>query len=61
MKRHIVLVASLFLCLACRPGISVVGEIDALPEIFPDYSDVTVPVNIPRAESAGTSATYFPS
>ena len=46
MKRHIVLVASLFLCLACRPGISVVGEIDALPEIFPDYSDVTVPVNI---------------
>ena len=37
MKRHIVLVVSLFLCLACRPGVSVVGEIDALPEIFPDF------------------------
>ena len=46
MKHNILIFAILFLCLACQPAVRIAEEADVLPEMFPDYSDVTVPVNI---------------
>ena len=44
MKRSIILIVCLCILSACRPQIS--GNIGSQPDIFPDYRDVTVPVNI---------------
>lgn len=44
MKRNIILIVCLCILSACRPQIS--GDIGVQPDIFPDYRDVTVPVNI---------------
>lgn len=44
MRRYIILIVSVLFSIACRPEIS--GNIDALPKIFPDYTDVTIPSNI---------------
>ena len=44
MKRSIILIVCLCILSACRPQIS--GNVGAQPDIFPDYRDVTVPVNI---------------
>ena len=46
MKRILPLFAVLILCIGCRTAVNVTGEIDALPAIYPDYTGVTVPVNI---------------
>ena len=46
MKRILPLLAGLILSAGCRPAVNVTGEIDALPAIYPDYTDVTVPANI---------------
>ena len=37
---------SMLLLGACRQQPHVTGELDRQPQIFPDYADVTVPVNI---------------
>lgn len=44
MKRSIILMVCLCIFSACRLQIS--GDIGVQPDIFPDYRDVTVPVNI---------------
>lgn len=44
MKRNIILIVCLCIFSACRLQIS--GDIGVQPDIFPDYRDVTVPVNI---------------
>ena len=44
MKRNIILIVCLCILSACRPQIS--GNFGSQPDIFPDYRDVTVPVNI---------------
>ena len=44
MKRSIILIVCLCILSACRPQIS--GNFGSQPDIFPDYRDVTVPVNI---------------
>lgn len=44
MKRNIILIVCLCILSACRLQIS--GDIGVQPDIFPDYRDVTVPVNI---------------
>lgn len=44
MKRYMIYIFMLFVSAACRPDIT--GTIDAQPEIFPDYKDVTIPYNI---------------
>lgn len=44
MKRSIILIVCLCIFSACRLQIS--GDIGVQPDIFPDYRDVTVPVNI---------------
>lgn len=44
MKRSIILIVCLCILSACRLQIS--GDIGVQPDIFPDYRDVTVPVNI---------------
>lgn len=44
MKRYIISILCLCIISACRPQIS--GNVGAQPDIFPDYRDVTVPVNI---------------
>ena len=31
---------------ACSPDVEVSGRMDSVPEIYPDYKDVTVPSNI---------------
>jgi hypothetical protein len=31
---------------SCRPDINITSTADSLPPVFPDYSDVTIPVNI---------------
>ena len=46
MKRSLIILAVLILCFGCRTSVHVTGEIGALPAIYPDYIDVTVPVNI---------------
>ena len=43
MKRYIFII-SLMVMAACRPEIS--GDISDLPEVFPDYTEVTIPGNI---------------
>lgn len=44
MKRSIILIVCLCILNACRPQIS--GNFGSQPDIFPDYRDVMVPVNI---------------
>ena len=47
MKPKLSLLASaLALICACNSNINITGTVDSLPEIFPDYAGVTVPVNI---------------
>ena len=46
MRAPIFFLAAIFLCLGCAPNVRISSETDALPDIFPDYADVTVPVNI---------------
>ena len=45
MKKHLCLLLSALLLAACTPRVAQ-DECDALPPIFPDYTDVTVPTNI---------------
>ena len=44
MKRNIILIVCLCILSACRLQIS--GNFGSQPDIFPDYRDVMVPVNI---------------
>ena len=44
MRRYVILVVAMLVMAACHPDIS--GMVDAQPEIFPDYKEVTVPSNI---------------
>ena len=44
MRRYIILIAAMLAMAACHPEIS--GSLDAQPEIFPDYKEVTIPSNI---------------
>ena len=46
MKRNLIIFKILGLCAGCRTTVNVTGEIDALPSVYPDYIDITVPVNI---------------
>ena len=46
MRAPISFLAAILLCLGCAPNVRISSETDALPDIFPDYADVTVPVNI---------------
>ena len=46
MRRFFPLLAALLLMAGCQSGIRIAGELDSLPEIFPDYIGVTVPHNI---------------
>ena len=47
MKRQIILLlAAMLVMVACSPTPENVQKSDALPPIYPDYADVTIPVNI---------------
>ncbi len=46
MRTLLSFLAAILLCLGCAPNVRISSETDALPDIFPDYADVTVPVNI---------------
>ena len=46
MKRLITLLGLLIFLFACTNDLKVVGTADVCPEIFPDYKDVVIPVNI---------------
>ena len=52
MKRYLTYILSIFIMVACSPEVT--GNIDAHPEIFPDYREVTIPSNIaPMKEPDG--------
>ena len=64
MKRSIILIVCLCILSACRPQIS--GNFGSQPDIFPDYRDVTVPVNIApmnfeMLSDEGLSYTVYPT
>lgn len=46
MRKCLALFASMLLFASCGHKISVVGQYDCQPDIFPDYKDVTIPCNI---------------
>ncbi len=46
MRRIFPILSALLLLAGCQSGIRIAGELDSLPEIFPDYAGVTVPYNI---------------
>ena len=43
---HILLASYLFLLFSCTSHPENVSRVDALPEICPDYTDVTIPVEL---------------
>ena len=46
MRKCLALFASMLLFASCDHKISVVGQYDCQPDIFPHYKDVTIPCNI---------------
>ncbi len=46
MRRILSILAALSFLAGCQPEIRMAGELDSLPDIFPDYIDVTVPANM---------------
>ena len=46
MKRIPIFFIAVILCLGCAPNIRISSKADVLPDIFPYYAGVTVPVNI---------------
>ena len=46
MRRIFPILSALLLLAGCQSGIRIAGELDSLPETFPDYAGVTVPYNI---------------
>ena len=46
MRRMMLLLGISMLICSCSKDIRIAGEIGESPEIFPDYKDITIPVNI---------------